>query len=224
MEKVKPEEKPVRRRRVLTVRNVYEKKNTHFHFDGEWAEKISEEPEDNGVWLIYGAEKNGKTTFSLMLANYLSTMARVLYISAEEGISTPLQETCRRIGVSAGNARLHFDEYMPVEDLWHLLGTRRSPDVVFIDNATWYKEELLDKEMGLMALKKNFPRKLFVIIAHESKGEPYNAAGRLASKTAKIIFRVQGLAAIVGGRVGANAGSKIAIVEDRARIYHGNEL
>ena len=25
------------------------------------------EPEDHGIWLIYGAEKNGKTTFALML-------------------------------------------------------------------------------------------------------------------------------------------------------------
>lgn len=81
------EKKPKKRVRLLTMRNVYDKKISKFQFDGMWAEYISPEPEDHGIWLIYGAEKNGKTTFALMLANYLRQMGRVLYLSAEEGIS-----------------------------------------------------------------------------------------------------------------------------------------
>lgn len=219
-----PEAVKPKRRRVLTMRNVYEKKNTHFAFSGIWAERVDATPEDNGVWLIYGAEKNGKTTFALMLANYLRTLTKVLYMSAEEGISTPIQDTCLMLGIPAETPNLHMDEYMPIEDLWNMLKDRRSAKVVFIDNATWYKDELLNKEFGLMKLKKEFPDKLFIIIAHEAKGEPYNAAGKLASKTAKIIFRIQGLAAIVGGRVGGNVGKMIPVIEERAKLYHGDDL
>lgn len=88
------EKKPKKRVRLLTMRNVYDKKISKFQFDGMWAEYVSPEPEDHGIWLIYGAEKNGKTTFALMLANYLRQMGRVLYLSAEEGISASILPIC----------------------------------------------------------------------------------------------------------------------------------
>ena len=90
----KEEKKPKKRVRLLTMRNVYDKKISKFRFSGMWADYVSPEPEDHGIWLVYGAEKNGKTTFALMLANYLRQMARVLYLSAEEGISASIQDTC----------------------------------------------------------------------------------------------------------------------------------
>lgn len=119
---------------------------------------------------------------------------------------------------------MYMYEYMPIEDLWEKLRDRRSAKVVFIDNASYYKDELMSREYGLLKLVRNFPEKLFVILAHEEKGKPHNAAARQASKLAKVIFHVQGLAAIVGGRVGNNVGRKIPIVEDRARLYHGDVL
>ena len=69
--------------RVLTIRNLYDKVYSYLPLSGEWT-AIGAETEDSGLWLIYGKEKNGKTTFALKLANYLSTMRKVLYVSAEE--------------------------------------------------------------------------------------------------------------------------------------------
>lgn len=68
--------------RALTIRNLYDKVFSFLPLEDEWLEAIGTETEDSGVWLIYGKEKNGKTTFALKLANYLSTMRKVLYISA----------------------------------------------------------------------------------------------------------------------------------------------
>ena len=218
------EKKPKKRVRLLTMRNVYDKKISKFQFDGMWAEYVSPEPEDHGIWLIYGAEKNGKTTFALMLANYLRQMGRVLYLSAEEGISASIQDTCLQVGIPEECSNMYMYEYMPVEDLWEKLRDRRSAKVVFIDNASYYRDELMNKEYGLLNLIRKFPEKLFIILAHEEKGRSHNAAARQASKLAKVIFHVQGLAAEVSGRVGNNVGKKIPIVEERARLYHGNEL
>ena len=220
----KEEKKTKKRVRLLTMRNVYDKKISKFRFSGMWADYVSPEPEDHGIWLVYGAEKNGKTTFALMLANYLRQMARVLYLSAEEGISASIQDTCLQVGIPQECSNMYMYEYMPIEDLWEKLRDRRSAKVVFIDNASYYKDELMSREYGLLKLVRNFPDKLFVILAHEEKGKPHNAAARQASKLAKVIFHVQGLAAIVGGRVGNNVGRKIPIVEDRARLYHGDVL
>ena len=159
-----------------------------------------------------------------MLANYLRQMGRVLYLSAEEGISASIQDTCLQVGIPEECSNMYMYEYMPVEDLWEKLRDRRSAKVVFIDNASYYKDELMNKEYGLFKLIRKFPEKLFIILAHEEKGRPHNAAARQASKLAKVIFHVQGLAAEVSGRVGNNVGKKIPIVEERARLYHGNEL
>lgn len=217
--------KPAKRRiRVLTMRNVYEYKNSHFDFTGMWAEKVCPDPDDCGVWFIYGAEKNGKTTFALMLANYLRSMAKVLYISAEEGLRTPIRKACQLVGIPEDTTDMHMSDYLPIEDLWSKLRDRRSAKVIFIDNTTVYNEELQDKQFGLLKLMRAFPEKLFVIIGHEVKGEPYKAAAKRANQLASIIFHVQGLAAIVGGRVGENVGQKIPIIEERAKLYHGNDL
>lgn len=40
---------------------------------------------------------------------------------------------------------------------------------MFIDNASYYKDELMNKEYGLLKLIRKFPEKLFIILAHEEK-------------------------------------------------------
>ena len=51
----KEEKKPKKRVRLLTMRNVYDKKISKFRFSGMWADYVSPEPEDHGIWLVYGA-------------------------------------------------------------------------------------------------------------------------------------------------------------------------
>jgi len=85
--------------RGLSPKQLYEKKFKTFEFDGIWADILGE-PERGGYWLIYGLEKNGKSTLALSLAKYLSTIEKVAYISAEEGTDKSFQQRCKRIGIS----------------------------------------------------------------------------------------------------------------------------
>jgi predicted ATP-dependent serine protease len=202
-------------KRTITIRNIYQKEHETLALDGIWLDVLGE-PESNGAWLIYGRDKNGKTWLALTLALYLSTMKKVLYISAEEGIGLAFKNTLQRVGANTDNNNLHLLEYESFEDLDERLGKRRSPDVVFIDNLTIYQDEV--KKSTLTSFLARHKTKLIVFLAHEERGEPYTAAARLISKLAKVRFQVRGLQCNVNGRV---PGGVLMIDEKKAQLFHG---
>jgi len=202
--------------RALTVKNIYDKKYETLQTDGIWHDVLGE-PESNGIWLIYGKEKNGKTWLAVMLSKYLSNMKNVLYISAEERIGMAFRDTLQRVGMNTATKSIHFIEYENMEELGHRLNKRNAADVVFVDNLTIYNDEL--KGSVLRHFVNSHPSKLFIFVAHEERNEPYTSSARLARKLAKVIFHVKGLAADVSGRV---PGGTLVIDEHKALIYHGN--
>lgn len=201
--------------RNLSVRNIYDKKFSEFQFTGHWQNAFGN-PETNGIWLIWGIEKNGKTWFALLLANYLSLFKKVLYISAEEGVNKDFVAACKRAKLSDKNTQLKFNEYMSMEDLKVKLKSRKSADIVFIDNCTCYTDEFKPSEV--QKLIREFPGKLFIFLAHEEKKEPYTAIAKQCKKIAKAIMHVKGLAAHVSGRV---PGGVISVDETKAQLYWG---
>lgn len=204
--------------RALTVKNLYQKKFDTFPFDGIWMDVFGK-PSTNGIWLVYGKEKNGKTWGTLLLADYLSKFERVLYISAEEGTDMEFQNAVTRAKIEPNNKNLHFTEYETIEELYTRLKKRKAPRIVVMDNLTIYNEEL--KANGMKKLKQDFPNVLFICVAHEERNKPYTAAATMASKLAKVIIRVQGLMLIVGGRV---PGGELMIDEEKAQLYHGIQI
>jgi predicted ATP-dependent serine protease len=175
--------------RSLNIKNVYSKKHTSFDMDGEWKEVLGE-PEKEGAWLIYGSEKNGKTWFTLILANYLSKFEKLHYISAEEGMSKSFQETCKRINIEYNSTGLSFVEYEPLRALYARLQARKSIKIVVIDNLTFYNIEL--RGGALQQLLADFPKVLFIFLAHEERGQPYTATAKMAARFAKIIIVLKG--------------------------------
>jgi len=202
--------------RLLNTRNVYEKKFKRFEcFDGIWLDTLGA-PERNGLWLIYGMEKHGKTWCSLMVSVLLSRFAKVVFISAEEGISANFQDTLDRIGVHESNKRLYYSDYLSIDELRAILKSRRAPGVVVIDNVTFYQDEL--KNGVVRKLQKEFPDTLFIFLAHEEKGEPYTATAKLIKKLAKVIMHVKGLSVTVWGRC---PGGRFDIDNEKAALYYG---
>ena len=204
--------------RAITLKNLHDKKFKVFPFEGIWADVMGQ-PELTGAWLIYGAEKNGKTWFSLKLAEYLSSFAKTLYVSAEEGTGKTFVDACKRAKLDARNRNLQFLEYTLLVDLNEKIAKRKSAKIIFIDNITIYSDEL--KNGGLRDMLKQHTDKLLVFVAHEDRKEPYTATAKLCRRLAKVIVRVQGLMCFVSGRC---PGGTLMIDEDRARLFHGTEL
>jgi hypothetical protein len=201
--------------RVLTTRNLYSKKFEFIPFIGMWLTVFGNQT-CRGAWLIWGAEKNGKTWFALILANLLSKFGKVLYISAEEGTDDAFVASCKRAGIEDTNKNINYDEYLTIDELEHKLKARRSPDFVFIDNLTIYSDDF--RNGVLKELIKKHDNKLFVFIAHEDRNEPYTASAKLCRKLAKVIVHVKGLACSVSGRC---PGGVLTIDEEKAMVFHG---
>ena len=195
---------------------LLEKKYKTFAFDGVWLDTMGT-PEVSGFWIIYGAEKQGKTWFALKLAEYLSKFENVLYISAEQGTSYTFQEAYNRAGLDPKNEKIKFVPYVELSELEKTLKRQRAPKVVFLDNITVYADEL--KNGKLRQLQMQYKNTLFVFVAHQEDGksEPYTATAKLCKKLAEIIVQVEGLACTISGRCPSG---RLTIDEERATLYH----
>lgn len=195
---------------------LLEKKFKTFPFDGIWKNTLGT-PEVSGFWIIYGAEKQGKTWFALKLAEYLSQFENVLYISAEQGTSYTFQEAYHRSGLNPKNKKVKFVAYVELAELEKALKRQRAPKVVFLDNITVYADEL--KNGKLRQLQMQYKNTLFVFVAHqeEGKSEPYTATAKLCKKLAEVIVRVEGLACTISGRC---PGGVLCIDEEKSVLYH----
>ncbi|SFB80995.1 hypothetical protein SAMN05421780_101577 [Flexibacter flexilis DSM 6793] len=204
--------------RALSPKNLLDKTHKLFEFGNQWAEVFGQ-PEQFGAWIIYGNEKNGKTWFALLLAKHLAQFQQVLYVSAEEGTGAAFCQAVGRAGITDKTSNILFLEYESIDELRVRLSRRQAAKVVFIDNVTIYADEL--KNGVFRKLLHDFPSVLFVFLAHEERNEPTTATGKLIKKLAKIIVRVQGLAANVGGRC---KGGNLIIDEERAALFHGQNI
>lgn len=205
--------------RLLNTKNVLAKKHDKFeHLKGAFRDTLGT-PEKYGIWLIYGNEKNGKTWFSLMLAVHLSKFAKVLYISAEEGVSANFQDTIARINMDHNNRNLLYHDYLEIEEIQSILDRKKGrPTVIFFDNVTVYLDAL--KYGVVRELQLKYRDVLFIYIGHEDKGTVYTGTGKLIKRLAKIIFRVEGLRVSVSGRC---PGGEIDIDTEKASMYYGQK-
>ena len=208
--------------RAHSMRNLFNQTFVKMNFDGIWKDALGN-PTHGGAWLIYGAEKNGKTSFALMLANYLSTFEKVLYISAEEGVGDTFVYAAARAGITENNANLKPHDYISIEELRARMNGKRMERIVFVDNITVYKDEL--KESTLWKLIRDFPKVIFVFLAHEDAktGEPYLAAAKACKRFAKVIVHVEGLVANVHGR-GECPGGRLVVDLEKAALCWGDNI
>lgn len=204
--------------RAITIKRLLAKRYKVFEFIGVW-KSIFGNPEKGGIWLVYGAEKNGKTTFAVALAAMLAKWHRVDYVSAEEGTGAEFQGSVKRAGLDINDKKLRFLPYITLQEIQERLDKRQSAKVVVIDNITVYRDELaggmLRKLTGL------YPKVTFIFLAHAERNEPFTAQAVLCKKLAKIIVRIEGLTAFVSGRC---PGGNITIDNDKAQLYHGTEV
>lgn len=205
--------------RAISLKALFEKRYDEFDFTGIWADVLGK-PEKGKVWLIYGDEKNGKTTFALKLAEYMSQFESVMYVSAEEGTGKSFQQNAKnRAKIDIKTAKIKFLEYEPLDEIEKILSKRQPPKIIFFDNITVYKDEFAYGRFR--KLTTSYPNTTMVFIAHEERGEPYTATAKLCKRLARFILRVQGMTAFVSGSC---PGGVITIDEQTAQLCHGSQI
>ena len=204
--------------KAISTKTLFEKKYNEFGFTGVWGDVLGN-PEKGKEWLIWGDEKNGKTLFAIILAEYISQFESVMYISAEEGFGKSFQQNAKeRAKIDFKKSKVKWLEYQPLDEIEKILDKRQGPKVVFYDNMTAYKDEFVHGKYN--KLTKKYPNITMVFIAHEERGEPYTASAKLCKKLARIIFRVEGMVANI---TGSCPGGQIVIDEQTSKLIYGTK-
>lgn len=202
--------------KALSISNVLKARFHCLALEGEWELAIGH-PELTGSWMIYGAPKNGKTTFAMMLAKYLSKFCRVAYNSIEEGLSHSIQMSMERVGMEEVGSSVVLLDKEQFSDLVKRLHRQKSPDVIILDSVQF---------MGLTfeeykKLKCAFPDKLFVYVSHVSGRMPEGQVAKRIWRDANVYFRIEGHRAFPVSRYGG--GNTIDVWKERAEEYWGLE-
>lgn len=200
--------------RAYSVTNVLDAKFNTLEFHGKWRDAIGC-PELTGSWFILGLPKNGKTSFAMMLAKYLTGFKRVAYDSVEEGLSLSISEALRRVKMEDVKTKFILIDKESVDELIARLDKHKSPDIIFIDSVQFMDLKFSEYKR----LKSRFPKKLFVYISHIDGKQPDGATAKRIWRDANVIFRIEGFKAFPTGRYGG--GEPITISEKLADAYWG---
>lgn len=205
----------------MTTKNLFDKRagKTVVLYDPHFSRSIGE-AELKGGWLIYGAEKNGKTWLTLRLARDLAAAPgqKVAFVSAEEGTDESFKQACYRAGITR-DTPIIWEEYLTVNQIVEHYSKPRTANIIFIDNLTIYKNELAGLRIKNDLLDR-LPHKLIVFVAHEERKEPSPGCAKMARKLCKVNINVVGLKAFVVSRF-APQGGEIVISEDLSEMYWG---
>ena len=210
--------------RAISNRNILDAKFDTADFTGEWLASFGR-PSLAGVWMIYGGSGTGKTTFILKLCKYLTTFGKVAYDSLEQGFSLSMQIAWRRVHMEEAGDRIVLLDREQLKALRERLNKRKSPSIIVIDSV---KYVLGFKMSDLMALKNDFPDKLFIFIAHEKNGDPDGAISMAIKYDADIKIRTEGYKAFVTTRFEdaerGEGGADFIIWEKGAQEYWAENL
>lgn len=198
--------------KAFSVANLISKKFDTLPFDGKWLDATGL-PEPHGTWMIYGASKQGKTSFAMMLCKYLDNFRRVCYDSIEEGLSLSIRKAVIRAGL--GKSRVVFVDKENVEELTARLSRHKSPDVIVVDSVQFAGITVSQYK----ALKRKFSKKLFIYISHVKGYEVDGAAALFIKRDASVLFHVDHFRAFPTSRYGG--GKYIDIDAKKAALFFG---
>jgi len=182
-------------KRALTIKNVFEKKYRLFDFTDEW-ELAFGKPETSGIWFIWGNSGNGKTSFIIQLIKELVKFEKVHFCSLEEGTSHTLQKSFESFEMDELNSNALLTASEPMEDLKTRLRQKKSRRVVVIDSFQYTMMSYRD----YLALKQEFPDKLFIFISHADGKMPAGRSAKSVMYDASLKIYVEGYRAFSKGR------------------------
>lgn len=184
--------------RAWSPTDVERAKFNELDFEGEWLEAIGK-PERTGTWIIKGPSKNGKTSFAMMLAKYLTNFGRVYYNSIEEGLSKSIKMAYNRVNMFEVNGKIILYKE-DIKDMDKRLSRHKSPDFIFVDTIQFASMTIKEYK----ELKKKYPNKIFIYVSHVKGSLPDGRAAEFIMKDSNVIAHVEGRRAFFTTRYEGN--------------------
>lgn len=202
--------------RAYSPSEILRMKKKKFSFTGDWFDAFGE-PEQIGVWFIWGHSGNGKTSFVMQLCRELSKFGKVAINALEEGQSGTIQEAVRRFDLNELDGKMQF-LCEPLDELTERLARRKSPDFVIVDSFQYtqlsYKQYISFKQAN-----KN---KLIVFVSHASGKMPMGRPAVSVMYDASLKIWVEGYRARSKGRYIGEKGY-IDVWKEKALAYWGEK-
>lgn len=199
-------------KKALSMVDLMRKNREVYAFEGALREAFGQ-PEQNGVWFIWGRSGNGKTSFVLQLCKELTRYGKVAYDSLEEGDSLTMQNALVRVGMGdVGRQFVLLNESL--KELDTRLKRRRSPDIVVVDSFQYAHIDLKQYEEFIDRHKN----KLIIFVSQADGMKPLGRTAQSAMYSASLKIWVEGYRAISKGRYFGNRGY-YTIWEERADKY-----
>ena len=174
-------------KRAYSPKEIAQKTYKTLPWGGRWEESFGL-PEERATWFISGASASGKSSFVMQLAYELTHYGQVLYLSYEEGLNQSFQERLMRFELDKRQGWFRVVTNDTLDDLTERLKKRHSAKFIIVDSfqlAYWGYPET-------EALVKAFPKKCFIFISQEEKGQPTGKPARRLRYLADVKVRVQG--------------------------------
>ena len=187
-------------KKALSMVDLMRKNREVYAFEGALQEAFGQ-PEQNGVWFIWGRSGNGKTSFVLQLCKELTHYGKVAYDSLEEGDSLTMQNALMRVGMGdVGRRFILLNESL--KELDTRLKRRRSPDIVVVDSFQYAHIDLKQYEEFIDQHKN----KLIIFVSQADGLKPWGRTAQSAMYSASLKIWVEGYRAISKGRYRGNLG------------------
>lgn len=181
--------------RALSINSLLAKKYKTLDFQDEWYEAF-DQPEQTGVWFIWGNSANGKTTFVLKLARQLAQFGRVAFVSLEEGACKTFQDAVKRIQFSPSEKRRINIVMESMDELDERLQKHKAPRFVIIDSIQYTGWNIKE----FMEFKKKHPNKLLIIISQADGRKPAGRTAVSVQYDADLKIWIEGFRAFSKGR------------------------
>ncbi|MCI2229553.1 ATP-binding protein [Polaribacter sp. MSW13] len=191
-----PKVKKTKLKRVLTVADITNQKVQRIPFEDEFLEVFGQ-PQNRGVWFVYGTSGSGKSTFIMQLAKEFSKYYKTLYDPLEEETDdSDFIERVALVNMQDVGSNFHAQQY-DLDELNIYLEKRGSPKVVIIDSATYFFKNWNE----YLAFKNKWQtKKIIIVIGHAEGKNPRTELEKSIKYNAKMKVFVSGYLAINQGR------------------------
>lgn len=187
--------------RTLGVSQIMKREYRTLCFTDRWLESFGEVG-NPFTMLVYGHPKNGKTSFMMQFAKYLTGFGKVFYNSIEEGDAKTIQDAlkrCKMDEIPSGKFMLGDRYYF--KDLMEYLSTRDKGKFIFIDSRDYMNLTSHQYKKLITA----YPNKCFIIICWEQAGKPAGKFAKDIEYMVDIVAHVHNYRARVRSRFGGGA-------------------
>lgn len=200
-------------KRAYSPREVNRMTYTPIPWEGEWRDVFGQ-PDITDTWIIHGPSAGGKSSFTMQLAKKLCEYGGVLYVSLEEKLSMSFQQRIRRYHMDEVQTKFRIIDDGDFEELRERLHKRKSARFVIIDSFQVAQQVAGWDYPQAAALIEEFPRKSFIFVSQEQKGEPLGKGAVRLKYLAGVKVRVKGYEAVCQGRFIEEAGATFKVWQD----------